>query len=141
VAASPKNPAAPLKVSISAPLEEDVALLAVDEAVLVDDETWLVLRPLAVLLGLPALPEVEVAGVPMGAVVVPAISDATDELKVPVIPDRVNLAENPRAGNWALVGSGRASDWKRMKYMSPLLPMVASGLNTTDWVDPTLTEP
>jgi len=40
-----------------------------------------------------------VAEPPIGAVVVPSISDWTEALKEPVMPVMVNFAEKPRAGN------------------------------------------
>lgn len=81
----------------------------------------------------------EVAVAPMGAVDWPLISAWMVELKVPVMPAIVNLAEKASAGNWELVASFRAIDVKRTKYSLPSGPMVPSGVKTTDEVVETST--
>jgi len=52
---------------------------------------------------------------PMGAVEAPSIRDWTSGGKVPVMPERVNLAEKARAGIAGAAGSLREMDSKRMK--------------------------
>jgi len=59
---------------------------------------------------------------------VPLISAATVELKVPVIPVRVNLAENASALPVPLV-AGRLIDVNRRKYPLELPPTVGSGVH------------
>jgi len=61
-------------------------------------------------------------------VTVPLISAATVALKVPVIPVRVNLAENASALPVPLV-AGRLLDVKRRKYPLELPPTVGSGVH------------
>jgi hypothetical protein len=61
-------------------------------------------------------------------VTVPLISAATVELKVPVIPVRVNLAEKASALPVPL-GLARPTDVKRRKYPLELAPTVASGVH------------
>jgi hypothetical protein len=61
-------------------------------------------------------------------VTVPLISAATVALNVPVIPVRVNLAENASALPVPLVAA-RLLDVKRRKYPSELPPTVGSGVH------------
>ena len=67
-----------------------------------------------------------------------AICCWTVELNVPVIPLRVNLAENERYGLVGEVGLLSVMEEKRIKYWSLFAPTVASGVNMTVWICDTL---
>jgi len=69
-----------------------------------------------------------VAAAPDEGVSEPLISAWTVELKVPVMPERVNLAENASALNWDWVASFRELDVNLIKYWLKLGPTVPSGV-------------
>jgi len=99
----PTKPVAPETTYRPAELADEEDFAAVDAVdfdvvVIMPDEEDVVDEP-------DEPPETELAGLPMGAVAVPAISDWTEALNVPVMPAIVNFAENANSGNVGLVGS------------------------------------
>jgi len=111
-------------------LEADLVLVgAPDEVLLEEAEVFGGVLPLVGAAVAPA----------RGAVDCPLIWSRTAGLKVPVIPDMVNLAEKARAGNWGLAGSFKPRDSIRMKYSLLFGPIDASGVNWIDWVVDTST--
>jgi hypothetical protein len=93
-------------------LELDPVLEPVAEVVALTVDPEVVTAACCVVIGL----EVAAVAAAEEAVNVPLISCWTVELKVPVIPVRVNLAENASAGNWELLASFRLIDVNLIKY-------------------------
>jgi len=120
---------------LPAPLE----CVAADALAECDPEAVTATLCAVVLAGVPVLEGAAEVGPPIGAVDWPSIWAWTVELKVPVMPAIVNLAEKARAGYCGVFGSFVLMDWKRMKYSLLLGPIEGSGVNWIDWVVDTST--
>jgi len=131
MAATPEAPITLGTTMRPAPLLELEALVEVPLGELLD---WTIVD---VVSGFDVLGDVKPVDNPLAGVeeppgeTVPLISAATVALKVPVIPVRVNLAENASALPVPVV-AGRLLDVKRRKYPAELAPTVASGVHVSE---------